>query len=102
MLGRKISDLALVVNINLHWSSELDTPVMTNFIRRVTTRFRRRAEELGMFHPYLFQNHAYEEQNVFSGYGEANLQRLRRIRREVDPDGVFQVLQPGFFKLGDL
>jgi len=56
---------------------------------------------MGMHHRYLFQNHAFEEQDVFSGYGEKSLKRLRKIRRDVDPDGVFQRLQPGFFKLGE-
>jgi hypothetical protein len=75
--------------------------MMTNFMRRLTTRFRQRAQEMEMLHPYLFQNHAYEEQDVFSGYGDENLRRLRRIRRQVDPEGVFQKLQPGYFKLGE-
>jgi FAD/FMN-containing dehydrogenase len=74
---------------------------MSSFMRRLTTRFRQRAEELGKLHPYLFQNHAYEEQDVFSGYGNESLRKLRRIRKEVDPEGVFQKLQPGFFKLGE-
>jgi hypothetical protein len=98
---RNSPNSVLVVNINLHWSSASDTAMMTNFMRRLTTRFRQRAQDLGMLHPYLFQNHAYEEQDVFSGYGEVNLRELKRIRKQVDPEGVFQKLQPGFFKLGD-
>ncbi|KAH8821358.1 hypothetical protein F5884DRAFT_827612 [Xylogone sp. PMI_703] len=101
-LGIKAADGPLtIVNINLHWSSTSDTALMTNFIRRLTTRFRQRAQELGMHHPYLFQNHAFEEQDVFTGYGNVSLAKLKRIRRQVDPEGIFQTLQPGFFKLGD-
>lgn len=73
---------------------------MTNFMRRLILRFREKAQEMGMLHRYLFQNHSFEEQDVFSSYGETNLKRLREIMKAVDPEGVFQKLQPGYFKLG--
>lgn len=56
---------------------------------------------MGLLHRYIFQNHAFEGQDVFGGYGEKSLERLQRIRREVDGDAVFQRLQPGYFKLVD-
>jgi hypothetical protein len=56
---------------------------------------------MGGLHRYIFQNHAFEEQDVFTGYGPYNLQRLHSIQRAVDPKGVFQLLQPGYFKLGE-
>jgi hypothetical protein len=90
----------IVVNINLHWSEASDTPKMTKFMRQLIARFRQTAEEKGMLHRYVFQNHAFEEQDVFLGYGGKILNGLRRIRRDIDPDGVFQKLQPGYFKLG--
>jgi hypothetical protein len=90
----------IVININLHWSEAYDTPIMTKFMRQLIARFRLTAEEKGVLHRYIFQNHAFEEQDVFLGYGGKSLNRLRRIRRDVDPDGVFQKLQPGYFKLG--
>ncbi|KAI9752324.1 MAG: hypothetical protein M4579_005667 [Chaenotheca gracillima] len=89
-----------VVNINLHWSNSTDMPRMRHFMRRMISRSTKAAKDQDMHHRYLFQNHAFEEQDVFAGYGEVNLRRLRRVRAEVDPSGVFQVLQPGFFKLG--
>jgi FAD/FMN-containing dehydrogenase len=89
-----------VVNINLHWSDEESEHKMRQFMRRLINRFGEVAESMDMLHPYLFQNHAFEEQDVFAGSGESKLARLRAIRHEVDPDGVFQRLQPGFFKLG--
>lgn len=69
-------------------------------MKNVISRFRNKAKEMGMLHRYIFQNHAFEEQNVFAGYGKRNLRRLHEIRREVDPEKVFQRLQPGYFKLG--
>jgi FAD/FMN-containing dehydrogenase len=83
----------------MHWTEAADHERMRGFIRRLLSRFRKTAMEMNSYHPYLFQNHAFEEQEVFEGYGEENLNRLRKIRSEVDPEGVMQILQPEFFKL---
>ncbi|KAI9675990.1 MAG: hypothetical protein M1822_008376 [Bathelium mastoideum] len=88
-----------VVNINLHWSEERSESRMRHFMRRLIKRFRKTAEHLDMLHPYIFQNHAFEEQDVFAGSGEENLARLKAIRKALDPHDVFQRLQPGYFKL---
>ena len=90
----------IILNINLHWSDSSDEPRMRSFMRRMTTRMKEAAESRGTHHPYRFQNHAFEEQDIFQGYGVDNFKRLREVRKSVDPDGVFQTLQPGYFKLG--
>jgi FAD/FMN-containing dehydrogenase len=90
---------SLVVNINMHWSDENSEARMRRFVRRLIMRFRESARKMGLLYPYIFQNHAFEEQDVFAGSGESKLARLKAIRKAVDPDGVFQKLQPGFFKL---
>lgn len=68
--------------------------------KRLIERSKTAAKSRGVHHRFLFQNHAFEEEDVFASYGETNLQRLRSIRKRVDPDGIFQTLQPGYFKLG--
>ena len=88
-----------VVNVNLHWSDSQDTNRMRNFMRQLICGFKDAAESMGVLHPYLFQNHAFEEQDVFAGYGAENRDRLRRIREAVDPEKVFLKLQPGYYKL---
>ncbi|TID13242.1 FAD-binding domain-containing protein [Venturia nashicola] len=99
-LGVKEEDGPLtVVNINCRWSDESSEARMRQFMRNLIRRFSQSAKEMDMLHPYIFQNHAFEEQNVFAGSGDEKLSRLRYVRRLVDPDGVFQNLQPGYFKL---
>ena len=63
--------------------------------------FRQAAENLGFFHPFIYINYANKGQDVFSGYGEKNRQRLAKIQKAVDPDGVFTSsgLWTGFFKV---
>lgn len=94
-----MTNSSLVVNINLHWSDAHDNGRMRQFMQSLLHRSRDAARHLNMLHPYIFQNHAFEEQQVFEGSGEVNLKKLRAISKEVDPDAVFQVLQPGYFKL---
>lgn len=63
-------------------------------------RFRAVAKSMHGLHRYIFQNHAFDEQDVLSSYGKENRRRMHAIRKDVDPRGIFQVLQPGYFKLG--
>lgn len=67
---------------------------------RILGRIRDAAEQRGLFHPFLFANYAGPFQDVTGSYGEANRRILREIAMEYDPEGVFQRLQPGGFKLG--
>jgi FAD/FMN-containing dehydrogenase len=71
-------------------------------------RFMEKAEaavqEMGVWHPYKYINYAEATQDVWSGYGEKSLKELRRVQREVDPEGVFARggLGGGYFKLNEL
>ena len=56
-------------------------------------------EAMGLSNRFIYQNYASLNQDVFAGYGAASLKRLREVAKEYDPEGVFQKLQPGYFKL---
>lgn len=66
-------------------------------------RLKSAAEELGVTHPYLYMNYAMAGQadQIFAGYGEDNVQRLKEIQAAIDPTGVFtsQGLWRGYIKL---
>lgn len=55
-------------------------------------------KEMGLWHRFIYQNYAGPGQEVFAGYGPENRARLLDIQRKYDPEGVFQRLQPGYFK----
>ncbi|KXT15390.1 hypothetical protein AC579_2219 [Pseudocercospora musae] len=80
------------------WDSSQDEEVSA-FARTVMDRCVEASRTLGAFHPYIYQNYAAKEQQVFESYGQANLKRLRVVSEKYDPDGVFQRLQPGYHKL---
>ncbi|KAL8846137.1 MAG: hypothetical protein Q9221_008754 [Calogaya cf. arnoldii] len=89
----------LLMNLAILWSSETDDERILAAAKRVIRRSNEVAREMGLQYRYLYQNYASLDQDVFGGYGEANRERLLDISRRVDPDGVFQNLQPGYFKL---
>jgi hypothetical protein len=53
----------------------------------------------GLGHRYIYQNYASLEQKVFLGYGPDSYDKLNDVSAKYDPSGVFQKLQPGYFKL---
>ena len=52
-----------------------------------------------LHHRFIYQNYAYTKQDVFSGYGPENKEKLLAIQQKYDPEGVLEKLQPGYFKL---
>lgn len=57
------------------------------------------AGKKGLNNDYIYMNYASAYQTVISSYGTANQKRLQSITKFFDPTGVFQELQPGYFKL---
>ena len=60
------------------------------------------AKDAGKHIPYIYQNYAWGNQDVFAGYGKENLERLQKIQKKIDPDGIFaggEGLSRGYFKV---
>lgn len=57
------------------------------------------AKELGLFQRFRYINYADPSQDPFGSYGQENQEFLRKVAKEYDPNGVFQTLVPGGFKL---
>ncbi|KNG50778.1 sugar transporter-like protein [Stemphylium lycopersici] len=58
-----------------------------------------KAKELGVYNNYMYMPYSSPYKPVISGYEEVNVARLNRTAKKYDPMGVFQRLQPGYFKL---
>jgi hypothetical protein len=88
-----------VLSISPQWSYAEDDVAVQNAFAGFMDRSVTLAKELGMHHPFVYQNYANISQDVFGGYGEENRQKLRDIQRKYDPERIFDKLQPGYFKL---
>ena len=85
------------------WKDEADDEVNRAAVDRLFDRLTKLAKKMNIAHSFVYQNYAAESQDVFAGYGEKNLKRLKKIQNNVDPDGVFTKggLCGGGFKLNE-
>ncbi|KAI4094939.1 MAG: hypothetical protein L6R37_007152 [Teloschistes peruensis] len=90
----------MLINLAVMWSNAADDKKFYAATSRVIQRSISLAKKLGVYNRYIYQNYAAKGQEVFEGYGEENRKKLVRISEKYDPEGVFQKLQPGYFKLG--
>lgn len=74
---------------------------MMQFATSVLTSVQEQSNAKGLSYPFLFMNDAAAGQQILQSYGKGkSLPRLKQIRKRYDPEGVFQYLQPGGFKVG--
>lgn len=89
-----------MVNIAIQWSDAADDERIIAAAQNIIERSVAAAKEQGLDNPFLYQNYASAQQDVFPSYGAANLAKLKDISAKYDPAKVWQKLQPGYFKLG--
>ncbi|KAL1798880.1 hypothetical protein ACET3X_002917 [Alternaria dauci] len=85
--------------ISLRWSDVADDERLNTWARKVQDRCEAVAKAAGKMNDYIYMNYASPYQNVVAGYGAANQAKLKAISMKYDPSGVFEILQPGYFKL---
>jgi hypothetical protein len=88
-----------ICNLAILWNDAADNTRIMAFSNSLYERLVAEAEKKGLNNDYIYMNYASPYQDVISSYGVANKQRLKSIAGEYDPTGVFQRLQPGYFKL---
>lgn len=102
-LGIDLDQPLFLILVSTGWSNATDDTAVENMTRIIVERIRSAARRAEVAHPYLYINYAAagRADEVFAGYGEKNLERLRETQRAVDPDGVFTAngLWRGFMKL---
>ncbi|KAE8413974.1 hypothetical protein BDV36DRAFT_303684 [Aspergillus pseudocaelatus] len=99
--GKERGGNAAVALLTVLWKNAEDDERMNAFAQEWVERSTATTKDAGKHHPWLYVNYASKAQDPFLSYGEANLQKLRRIQKEVDPQGVFTSdgLCRGYFKL---
>lgn len=81
------------------WEREEDDAKMYQMASDVLGKIKAVAVAEGAQNDWVYMNYASKFQDVVSSYGAANKAKLKKIATEYDPTGVFQKLQPGYFKL---
>ncbi|KAL2834985.1 hypothetical protein BDW59DRAFT_155810 [Aspergillus cavernicola] len=81
------------------WNSTSDDDTIYGFANDFFTTVTAEAKSRGLDNEFIYMNYASQFQDVISSYGAANKARLKEIAHKYDPRGVYQTLQPGYFKL---
>ncbi|KAL5049346.1 hypothetical protein BDW71DRAFT_217490 [Aspergillus fruticulosus] len=81
------------------WDDSADDELLYELARSAREELDEYARSIGAYNEYIYLNYAGHSQDPLRGYGPENLEFLRRVSVEFDPDGVFQNLVPGGFKI---
>lgn len=88
----------LMFNAEPSWSNVDDSPKVFSAIQNVMIKVQDEARRLGQEYDYEYINYASQYQDPISTYGSA-VPFLRATAANYDPEGVFQKLRSGGFKL---
>lgn len=80
-------------------SSQYDDAVMA-WVQKTTKTIEDATKAAGIYDAFNYMGDAAGFQDVYKGYGAANVKKLRDISRKYDPLRAFQRLLPGGFKIG--
>jgi len=57
------------------------------------------AKSIGKSNPFIYLDYAYKTQKPLVSYGAKNVAKIRAAAKKYDPNGVFQTMVPGGFKI---
>ena len=89
----------LLVNLNMQWTNAADDARIMRANANIIKRADAYAKQKGLYNQYIYMNYASQYQAVVPSYGQANQKKLKAVAARYDPTGVYQTLQPGYFKL---
>jgi hypothetical protein len=87
------------MDVTIGWSDKKDDDAIQKATESLMKKSVNYTMSTAVHHPYTYLNYAMKDDDVFSGYGAANKQKLLDIKRKYDPDSAFGRLVPGGFKL---
>jgi hypothetical protein len=88
-----------IILLNPTWDSPEDDARVQGGVKDLVATFKRVAGERELLHRYIFTNYAYQDEDVFAGYGGDAVEEMKKVSKKYDPEGVFQTGVPGGFKL---
>lgn len=88
-----------ILNLNWGWANEKDDEVVHAATKRFLDRSVELAKSMGKDRPFVYMNYAGKDQEVYAGYGQESVHRLREVKEKYDPADVFGRLWKGYFKL---
>lgn len=81
------------------WEDPLQDEQATSIMTDLGLRLEAVAKARGKSRSFKYMNYAHQRQDVIAGFGEKSKAFLKQVAAKYDPNGVFQKLQQGGFKL---
>lgn len=88
-----------IMNLGTMWTNPADDERIFKFSSDIIKRVQEEAAQKSLNNDFIYMNYASGHQAVISSYGPKSQNRLQAVSKRYDPTGVFQELQPGYFKL---
>ena len=89
------------IDITIYWSDAGSDGAIYATTEKLLEEGERKAKKAGGWNEYLYLNYATKWQKPTEGYGQPNVDMLRRLRRKYDPSQLFYVRVPGGLKLSE-
>ncbi|EEQ32090.1 hypothetical protein McanMca71_001675 [Microsporum canis] len=98
-LGLNAEKPLIIMNPSARWENAEDDEIVIDAYVGWLKKAKAKATERGLWNDFVYMNYASVKQDPIQSYGSANIERLESVAKKYDPEGVFQRLQPGYFKL---
>jgi hypothetical protein len=99
-VGLKPSDAPLVVILfYTSWDNANDTEKIYEVNKKALERIDTKAESKNLSASYRYLNYTFTHQDPFDSYGDESKARLQAVSEKYDPEGFFQLVGAGPFKL---
>ncbi|KAI1390546.1 putative FAD-binding oxidoreductase [Hypoxylon trugodes] len=85
--------------LDVGWWSPDDDELAHNYTSSIINKVNDVTKSKGHYLDYIFMNDAAADQPVIEHYGAKSVAKLKKTAKKYDPDGVFQDLASGGFKL---
>ncbi|KAJ3498514.1 hypothetical protein NLG97_g1069 [Lecanicillium saksenae] len=89
----------LWMGITAGWANGEDDEAVFQIVQDCTDAIEAYTKARGFYDPFIFVNDAFPTQKPLQSFGPDTLAKLKAASAKHDPDGVFQKLVPGGFKL---
>ncbi|KAL2862588.1 FAD-binding oxidoreductase [Aspergillus lucknowensis] len=81
------------------WDSAADDDLFYELAESARDEIDEYTKSTKTYTDYIYLNYADGTQNPLRGYGSENMAYIAQVANKYDPDGVFQTLVPGGFKI---
>lgn len=94
-----VADISQVFMCYCGWKGAEKDAIFEDAQRELISEIKAFSKIKGKDHPYIYLPYAYNDQKPLESYPLPNIERIRAMAQKYDPEGVFQTMVPGGFKI---